>query len=487
MTLRYFLPSIVSFVVASSAAWAETAKVDFVKQVLPILETNCVSCHKPSNKEENGEFDITTKATALEGGDHGPSFVAGQPDKSRLYTDLIRPDTDKRRMPPPKNHDALAKEEIELIKNWIAQGAEWDEAVVLKQRPKDEKRPPSIDTLELVQKMHPQLVTGSKEQSEAEMKAYKGSIPKIGKSYDMTPIKGGSFLMGSPESENGRKPDEGPQVKVKIDPFWMGTYEVSWDQYMPFMITADSRYKDGSKKQRKPTDTEIDAISSPTTPYVDMTFGMGQEGYPAISMTEHAANKYCQWLSAQTGHFYRLPTEAEWEYAARAGTTTAYFFGEDADKLADYAWFADNSDTEGTGQGTTQPIGKKKPNPWGLYDIYGNVNEWVLDQYDEGFYASLGSAEAANPFNKPKTLFPRVVRGGGFKSVAENCRSAKRRGSAESWKQQDPQLPKSIWYHTDAQFLGFRLVRPLKVPSAEEMHAYWNLGVIPPPPLPAAK
>ena len=221
----------------------------------------------------------------------------------------------------------------------------------------------------------------------------------------------------------------------------------------------------------------MDAISSPTTPYVDMTFGMGQEGYPAISMTEHAANKFCEWLSAQTGHYYRLPTEAEWEYAARAGTTTAYFFGDDAAQLGDYAWFLENSDSEGTGQGKTQPIGKKKPSPWGLYDIYGNVLEWTLDQYDEKFYATL-SGEVASPFNKPKTQYPRVARGGGYKSVAENCRSAKRRGSSEAWKQQDPQLPKSMWYHTDAQFLGFRIIRPLNIPSVEEMHYYWNCGRI---------
>ena len=479
MTPRFLIPSIVSFAISSSAVWAEGAKVDFVKQILPILETNCVSCHKPSNKEENGEFDITTKALALEGGDHGPSFEPGNPEKSRLYTDLIRKDDDKRRMPPPKSGDPLKKEEIELIKNWIAQGADWPETVVLKQRPKDEVRPPSIDTLELIQKMHPELVAGSKEKTEAEMKAYKGDIPKIGKTYEMTPIKGGTFTMGSPDSEEGHKPDEGPQVKVKIDPFWMGTYEITWDQYMPFMITADSRYKDGSKKQRKPTDTPIDAISSPTTPYVDMTFGMGQDGYPAISMTEHAANKFCQWLSAQTGHFYRLPTEAEWEYAARAGTTTPYFFGDDAGQLGDYAWFQDNADTEGTGQPKTQPIGKKKPNPWGLYDIYGNVSEWVLDQHDPGFYASLGANEVANPFNVPKTLFPRVARGGNFNSQVSGCRSSKRLASKEAWKQQDPQLPKSIWYHTDAQFLGFRIVRPLKVPTPEEMNTYWNLGVIP--------
>jgi formylglycine-generating enzyme required for sulfatase activity len=286
-----------------------------------------------------------------------------------MHSTIILPAEDEDLMPPAKSGGPLSKIEIEKIKLWIEQGAPWTEGVVLKQRPKDEVRPPSPDNLTLVQKIREKILATQKEQAEADMKAYEATGPRLPKAYALVPIKGGEFLMGSPESESGRKDDEGPQAKVKVDPFWMGSHEVSWDIYMPFMITSESRYKDGAKKQPKPTDTEVDAVSSPTTPYTDMTFGLGQDGYPAISMTEHAASKFCQWLSAQTGHFYRLPTEAEWEYAARAGTTTAYFFGDDATGLEEYAWFSDNSDPEGTGQGSTQPIGKKKANPWGLYDI----------------------------------------------------------------------------------------------------------------------
>ena len=150
----------------------------------------------------------------------------------------------------------------------------------------------------------------------------------------MVELAGGKFLMGSPDSEEGRKKDEGPQANVEVGPFWIGKYEVTWDEYEPFMITQVDRYKNGSRKDFDPSvHTDVDAVSGPTAPYVEMSFGMGQKGFPAISMTQHAANKYCQWLSAQTGHFYRLPTEAEWEYACRAGAKTAYSFGDAPEAL----------------------------------------------------------------------------------------------------------------------------------------------------------
>jgi formylglycine-generating enzyme required for sulfatase activity len=245
---------------------------------------------------------------------------------------------------------------------------------------------------------------------------------------------------------------------------------------MPFRSTPQPRWKDGALKGG-PGNTIVDAVSGPTSPYTDMTFGMGEKRYPAICMTEHSALKFCQWLSAQTGHFYRLPTEAEWEYAARAGSTTTWFWGDDQDKLDEYAWHFNNSEVERVT--TTHPVGKKKPNPWGLYDIYGNVTEWTLDQYAPDWYAKLETQQdRTNPFNKPVRRYPRVVRGGSYDDEPKDCRSAGRRGSSLSWKLQDPQLPKSLWYHTSAQFVGFRIVRPLKVPTAEEMYEIWNLGVV---------
>jgi formylglycine-generating enzyme required for sulfatase activity len=305
-----------------------------------------------------------------------------------------------------------------------------------------------------------------------DMTAYTNTIPGTRVSYVMVPIPAGEFLMGSPEGEKARKPDEGPQHKVKIEPFWMGQHEVTWNEYELFMYPDEERRTRGTVPTDAAGDKLADAVTHPSKPYVEMSFGMGKDGFPAISMTQHAANKYCQWLSAKTGQFYRLPTEAEWEYACRAGTTTAYFFGDDASNLGDYAWFEQNSDFK------YQKVGKKKPNPWGLYDMYGNVVEWVLDQYDPDFYKkSAGDSEALEPWDKATKPYPISVRGGSWDDDAAMCRSAARRGSDRAWKAQDPQLPKSIWYFSDAQWIGFRIIRPLKVPTTADMQKYWTSGV----------
>jgi formylglycine-generating enzyme required for sulfatase activity len=197
-----------------------------------------------------------------------------------------------------------------------------------------------------------------------------------------------------------------------------------------------------------------------------MTFGMGKLGYPAICMTQLAAKKYCEWLSAKTGRYYRLPTEAEWEYACRAGTNTAYYFGDDPEALEEHAWYYDNSED------AYHKVGQKKPNPWGLYDMHGNVAEWCVDQYVPDFYAQFDDKPADNPVAVATTLEPRVVRGGSWFDDPELLRSAARRGSNADWKIQDPQLPQSIWYYTDATFVGFRIVRPLVEPTAEEKVKY---------------
>jgi|JI6StandDraft_1071083.scaffolds.fasta_scaffold02355_7 formylglycine-generating enzyme required for sulfatase activity/mono/diheme cytochrome c family protein len=448
-------------------------RIDFVKHIQPILEQNCVSCHNP--EKDKGDWILSTKKQALETGENAPNIVAFDLKKSAIYhlTTLAEDEDDL--MPPKKSGGPLKKEEIAMLKGWIEQGAVWPDDIKLTAKEKGAVATNNPDTLELVKKIHAFIVQTSKEKAEDDMKAYDSKVPKTGVPYSMLPVKSGEFMMGSPDTEADRGDDEGPQVSVKIKPFWMGKYEVTWDEYEPFQLTSEGRNKDGSRKVWSPNDKPEDLISQPTPPYQPMDFGMGRNGFPAICMTQHAANKYCQWLSAQTGHFYRLPTEAEWEYAARAGTKTAYFFGDDVSKLGEYAWYFDNAPNF-----QYSVIGKKKPNPWGFYDILGNVCEWTLDQYSADSYktlAALGSGVVGDKWVPSKTPYPHVARGGHYDADPDMLRSSARNPSEPGWKQQDPQLPKSIWYLTDATWLGFRIVRPLEIPTVEEMFAAWNNGV----------
>jgi formylglycine-generating enzyme required for sulfatase activity len=302
---------------------------------------------------------------------------------------------------------------------------------------------------------------GQQKQIKSQTAEYVETIPGSDVRFEMVPIPAGTFTMGSPAGEPGRSDDEGPQHQVTIRPFWMGKTEVTWDEYDLFAFSQDVLIK---KKRgvnlSDQTDAEkfADAITRPTPPYTDETFGYGREGHPTINITHHAAMEYTRWLSAKTGKTYRLPTEAEWEYACRAGSPTAYFFGKDHEKLGDYAWYMDNSSER------PHPVGQKKPNPWGLYDIAGNVAEWCLDRYDKDFYRTFKPLiPTLEPVLIPgKEKFPQVARGGSWDDKAPRLRCAGRRASDEDWIGQDPQRPQSIWWLTDALFVGFRVVRPLE-------------------------
>src|SRR5262249_44392339 len=150
--------------------------------------------------------------------------------------------------------------------------------------------------------------------------------------------------------------------------------------------------------------------------------GYGRAGQPAICMTHHAAMEYCRWLSAKTGKVYRLPTEAEWEYACRAGTKTAYSFGDDPSMLKDYAWYVDNTEKP-------QKIGQKKPNPWGLYDMHGNVAEWCFDRYYADAYSKFPPGAVGPVVLPTPEEYPHVARGGSWDDDPEALRSAVRRAS----------------------------------------------------------
>ena len=300
--------------------------------------------------------------------------------------------------------------------------------------------------------------------TEADMQPYRERIVGVSADgaemqLDMAPVPGGEFLLGSPDSEPGRGELESPGRRVQVGPFWMATHETTWDLYRVFMFDTD-------RGGDNPAAAWADAVSRPTAPYRPMDFGMGVEGFPAISMTQFAARQFTKWLSMKTGRFYRLPTEAEWEYACRAGSRTAWSFGGGAAEIDRFAWHAGNSDRR------YQRVALLEANAWGLFDLHGNVAEWTLDAYAD--YAALGEGELLiDPIAWPAREFPRSVRGGSWQDEPAALRCAARRGSEFSWKRMDPQIPQSVWYHTNARFLGFRVVRPLVEPPVERQARYW--------------
>src|SRR5438876_3968809 len=372
-------------------------RVEFVKDIQPILEFHCVACHQEGHAK--GGLRLDAKSEAFKGGDSGPAIVPGDSKKSPLYTSTIVPPDNEKLMPPKNKGGPLPREQTDLLASWIDQSAIWPEGISLIARKPEEA--PGADESQVVAGIYKLILSRPDVTNPAQMKPYTNTIPGAPVKYAMVPIPAGEFTMGSPASEPGHKPDEGPRHNVKISAFWMGQCEVTWNEFELFMY-PDEEHKFKETIQTDPyVDKVSDAVSRPTQPYVEMSFGMGLDGYPAISMTQHAANKYCEWLSAKTGEFYRLPTEAEWEYACRAGASTAYSFGDDASRLGEFAWFEKNSDFK------YQKTGRKKPNPWGLYDIHGNVAEWCLDQYEPN-YDRFANGLAADPWLRATKPYPHV-------------------------------------------------------------------------------
>jgi sulfatase modifying factor 1 len=312
---------------------------------------------------------------------------------------------------------------------------------------------------------------------------YKMQIPGTKVTFEMVPVPRGQFMLGSPTDEPGRRAHEGPQVAVEVKPFWIGRYEVTWGEYHHYydLIDIFRKFEDaGIRKVTK--ENRADAVTVPSIIYDRLGRMPAVKDkhttpkYPAVSMTQYAAKQYTKWLSKLTDDFYRLPSESEWEFACRSGSTTAYHFGDDPRKLGEYAWYFDNS-TE-----TTQPVGKKKPNAWGIYDMHGNAAEWVLDQFDNKGFSVLGKAIAAGeqPIHWPTKRYPRVARGGSWDNDSSECRSAVRIGSNKDWQEEDPSFPTSPWWlasQAAQNQIGFRIVRPLERPAPKERGKYWDADV----------
>ena len=269
-----------------------------------------------------------------------------------------------------------------------------------------------------------------------EFKSFTEFIPNSTISFDMLTIPEGIFTLGSSDDEKLRDPDEGPQRRVKVSQFFMGKIEVSWAEYMAFFSQTGAEGK--SETSTASANGDVDAITGATPPWGAPDQGWGKGVRPAITMTHHAATVYCQWLTKITGKKYRLPTEAEWEYAARGGSESPYFFegsgkdytsdgffkklfGADTSIINSYAIYKENSPNK------TQEPGSVLANPYGLKNMLGNVAEFCSDWYGEDPYSGYptGNKVALNP-KGPSAGEEHVIRGGSYLSDAKDIRSAAR-------------------------------------------------------------
>ena len=297
---------------------------------------------------------------------------------------------------------------------------------------------------------------------------YTEQIPGTSISFNMKAINGGTFKMGSDKKEDFHKEDEWPVRNVTVSSFFMAEIEVTWDQFWAFYANTMSEGRTPPEKiYANNSRSDVDAVAGPTPPFGFPDQGWGFGSRPAITMTHYAAETFCQWLSLKTGKKYRLPTEAEWEYAARGGTETPFFFegrpkdysdqgfmrrffSAKTDIISDYVIYDKNSSNR------TQDPEKVMPNPFGLKNMLGNVMEYCADKYSPDAYSKTGE-NVTNPVSTEGEEW--VVRGGQYTSDAADLRSAARSHTRhDNWLRTDPQQPKSIWWYSDIKGIGFRVV-----------------------------
>ena len=243
------------------------------------------------------------------------------------------------------------------------------------------------------------------------------TIIKTSAGKEMVQIPGGWFEMGS------KKNSESPVHKVWVDAFFMDRHEVTQEEYEKLIQGNPSHFR-GVKNP-------VEQISWSNA----VLYCNARSRKEALKPCYNEETGKCDF----SANGYRLPTEAEWEYACRAGAKTDYFFGRDESQLKNYAWFADNSTNK------TQPVGQKKPNQWELYDMYGNVAEWCNDIYSDSYYKETPEKNPQGPAKGKKY----ILRGGSWSSSAESCRSSYRIG-------EDPGFQDACFTRDD---IGFRCVR----------------------------
>lgn len=231
---------------------------------------------------------------------------------------------------------------------------------------------------------------------------YTQRIPGTVVEFDMIPLPGGQL----------ERPGAVGSAAAEVGPFWLGTTEVTWDLYDLFVFGTGSGVEGADV-----------GVSRPSRPYVLPGDSFGHSGNPALGMTFMAAEYFVQWLSDVTGHAYRLPTEAEWEYACRAG-------GAESGNLETLAWHRDNAGRK------THRVASLAPDALGFYDLLGNAGEWVTTEDGDG-----------------------AVKGGAYSDPSDLMKCATRREYDPVWQMRDPQLPKSQWWLSDAPFVGLRVAR----------------------------
>lgn len=246
--------------------------------------------------------------------------------------------------------------------------------------------------------------------AQAAAQPFSQAIPGTLVNFEMRPIPGGTLeTVGA----------DGKAVKAEVKPFFIGKTEVTWDEFDIYAFRLDL-----TQEQQA---AGVDAKSRPSKPYGAPDRGFGHSGFAALAMTYYSAQGYCEWLSAKTGKKFRLPTEAEWEWATRAETLPATPLT--AAQLTSVAWYWDNAEDK------AQHVASKAPNAWGLHDTLGNLWEWCVGLDGQP-----------------------CVRGGGFLDKAAQVHPGARAVQTPKWNQNDPQNPKSKWWLANAPFVGFRVV-----------------------------